>query len=197
MPLPPALRPDRKRQLDGALIPGERVRWSGQPRGRSQWASFGIYLFAIPWTAFSLFWERMALIPLLASLGGDDISRIPAGFSIVFPLFGLPFVVIGLGMMAAPFLTIAKTRRTVHAVTDRRLLSIVDGRKLEVKSAFLDRIGPVERSSGRDGWGTLKVQTMSRTDSDGDRRTERLEWIGIPDVVRVERMILEAQAPAG
>lgn len=179
-------------ELAKVLLPGECVQWAGQPRPKSQRASFGIWLFAVPWTAFALFWESLALIPLTQSLKGVALG-IPTGFGIVFPLFGVPFIVIGLAMLAAPFLAMHKASRTVHAVTDRRLLTVVTGRATKVESAFIDRIGPVERVSGEDGWGTIRVQTMSRIDSDGDRQTERLQWIGIPDVVIVERLILEAQ----
>lgn len=193
MALPPALSAEARERLTSVLLPGERLRWAGQPRPSSQWASFGIWLFAIPWTAFALFWESLALIPLLGSLRGES-ADLPAGFSIVFPLFGLPFVIVGLCMMAVPFVAIGKAGKTVHAVTDRRLLTVTDGRSLKVESAFIDRIGPVERTSRSDGSGSIRIQTLSRIDSDGDRVTERLTWTGIPDVLTVERLILEAQA---
>ena len=194
MTLLPTLAPDDRAVLTAALTPGERIRWAARPRPSGMLGSFGIYVFAIPWTAFSLFWESMALLPFFAS---DETT--PAvmkyGFGIVFPLFGIPFVLIGFGMLAAPFWAMARAGRTIHAVTDRRLVTIVRGKSTEVKSAFLDRIGPVERKSRADGRGTIRVQTHSRVDSDGDRITEKIEWIGIPDAVGVERLILEAQAP--
>ena len=117
------------------------------------------------------------------------------GFSIVFPLFGLPFVVIGFVMLSVPFWGMRKARRTQHAVTSQRLITVSTGRRTEVCSAFLDRIGPIERSEGKDGWGSIKVQTHSRIDSDGDRITERFEMTGIPDVAKVERLIVSAQRP--
>ena len=190
----PTLAPDDRAAMTAALTPGERIRWAARPNASGMWASFGIYVFAIPWTAFALFWESMALIPLFAS-NETTPAVMKYGFGIVFPLFGLPFILIGFGMLAAPFWAMARAGRTIHAVTDRRLLTIVRGRKTEVKSVFLDRIGPVERKSGRDGRGTIKVQTHSRVDSDGDRITEKIEWIGIPDAAGVERLILESQTP--
>lgn len=195
MTMPPSLAVDDRAVLATALTPGERVRWAGRPRASGMLGSFGIYLFAIPWTAFALFWETMALMPILGSSQTTMPALMKYGFGIVFPLFGIPFVVIGFGMLAAPFWGMARAKRTIHAVTDRRLLTIVRGRKTDVKSAFIDRIGPVERRSGRDGSGTIRIQTHSRTDSEGDRTTEKIEWVGIPDAAGVERLILEAQQP--
>lgn len=178
--------------ITDTLLPGEQVRWAGRPRRAAQWRAFAIWLFAVPWTAFALFWENTALLVFFAAPDGQD-AGFPPGFGIVFPLFGLPFVLVGLAMLASPFRSLSKASHTVHAVTDRRLLTVVTGRTREVKSAFVDRIGPVERVSGKDGWGSIRVQTLSRIDSDGDRYTEQLAWIGIPDVAHVERLILEAQ----
>ncbi len=46
--------------LSRELRVGERVQWSGMKLARVEWTHFGIYAFAIPWTAFSLFWTFMA-----------------------------------------------------------------------------------------------------------------------------------------
>lgn len=194
MSLPPLLSPDLRRTLDAALASGERVRWAAQPRASGMWAGFGIYVFAIPWTAFALFWESMALIPFFAA-NASTSSLMKYGFGIVFPLFGVPFIVAGLWMLSLPIRAMLRSRHTVHAITDRRLLTIVGGADETVKSALIDRIGPIERKSGRDGWGWVRIQTHSRVDSEGDRITEQIEWLGIPQAARVEQLILEAQEP--
>ena len=178
--------------LDRSLIAGERLLWAAQPRASRLWGGFGLYLFAIPWTAFALFWESMALIPFLMA-GPDTSAAWKWGFGIVFPLFGLPFIAVGLAMLYTPIHAMRKAGRTVHALTNRRLLTLVEGSKAELKSAFVDRIGPIERSEGRDGWGSISVQTHSKLDSDGDRVTEKFEIKGIPDVARLERLIVEQQ----
>lgn len=182
---------DETRRLRESLMPGERILWSAKPAPARMWPLFGIWLFAIPWTAFSMFWELMALSGWLS--GEAPRSSMDWGFGIVFPLFGLPFVAIGFGMLAVPFWGMRKAGRTQHAVTNQRMITVASGRRTEVRSAFLDRIGPIERSEGKDGWGSIKVQTHSRIDSDGDRITERFEMIGIPEVAKVERLILSAQ----
>jgi hypothetical protein len=188
----PLVPPELRRSLDASLTTGERVRWAAQPRASGMLGAFAIYFFAIPWTAFALFWESMALMPILAATD-ETSAMMKFGFGIVFPLFGVPFVLIGFAMLYAPFGAMRAARRTVHAVTDRRLITIIAGRATKTKSAMIDRIGPIERKAGRDGWGWLKIQTHSKLDSDGDRITEKFEWTGIPDVAAVERLILDAQ----
>jgi len=188
----PALPTQIKQALTAALVASERVRWAAQPSARRMTAAFGIYLFAIPWTAFALFWESMAVIPFFAA-GPDTPMLMKYGFGIVFPLFGLPFIAAGAWMLYQPIRAMRKAARTVHAVTDRRVMTLVVDGGVESRSVFVDRIGPIERKQARDGWGSLRIETHSRIDSDGDRITERFEMIGIPDVARVEQLLIKGQ----
>lgn len=192
MPVPSALPADLRHAL-GVAASGERVLWSGQPRAKRMAAAFGIWLFALPWTAFALFWESMALQPWLAEKPPE--SAIETGFLFVFPLFGLPFILIGLAMLATPFWTMARAGRTVHALTERRLLTVtVLGRKTSVVAVALDRTGPIEATIRANGSGALSVQTGTTIDSDGDRQTERFVISGVDDVVTLERELRRLQA---
>jgi len=40
----------------------------------------------------------------------------------------------------------------------------------------------------------LRIQTGTRTDSDGDKVTERFDVMGVPDVARLEGLLLERKA---
>lgn len=181
-------------RLAAEIRNGEQVVWSGQPRARRRLAGFGIWLFAVPWTAFALFWETAALSPWFRGGGSGAMEK---GFSIVFPLFGVPFVVIGLGMMAAPFYQIARARRTLLALTSQRLLRITWGRSCTVRSVLLHQVGPVTRVQRRDGSGDLKVETHSRVDHEGDRITDTFTMEGVPDVAWLERELLTRVQQAG
>lgn len=171
------------------LTAGERIVWSAQPRASRLKRGFGIWLFAIPWTVFALFWESMALLPWASSSNTPD--GIKWGFGIVFPLFGLPFIAIGLWMLWQPIRAMRKAGETIYALTDRRLIRVVTGKGREVASVMLSQIGPINRRENNDGTGDLSIQTHSRVDSDGDRITEKFEVSGVPDVARLERLIIE------
>ena len=156
--------------LERELQGDEAVVWHGWKLARLELRSFGIYLFAIPWTAFSLLWTTVATIGT-ASLGDDG----PGWIGWAFPLFGVPFVVIGLGMLAAPFMPLIQKGRVLFVVTDRRLLKLSMGSELQVKTVPANRIGLVIRNEKRDGTGRLQVAVRIGKDSDGDRHTEYFE----------------------
>jgi hypothetical protein len=174
------------------LLPGERLLWSGRSQPRKMNAAFAIWLFAIPWMAFALFWEAMAFMPWMAN------THTPPGiqwsFGIVFPLFGLPFIAVGLGMLWMPFAARRKAARTIYGLTDRRLLRVSAGKQRESASVMLGQMGPIDVSADAAGCGTLRVQTGTGRDSDGDRVTERFEIVAVPDVARLETLLLEQRA---
>ena len=61
---------------------------------------------------------------------------------------------------------------------------------------MLGQIGPIKVKVGSDGYGTLSIQTGTSIDSDGDRVTERFEIAGVPDVSRLEGLLLEQRVGA-
>lgn len=188
-PEPPfALPPALDSALRHELITGERLLWSAQPRGNKLKRGLGIWLFAIPWTVFALFWETMAFLPWVTAKTPDWVSW---SFGVVFPLFGLPFVAVGLWMLWQPVRAMRRAGDTAYGLTDRRLLRVIEARDRKVESVLLHQIGPIDRREDRAGFGDLRIQTRSSVDSEGDRTTERFEVLGVPDVARLERLLLE------
>jgi len=122
---------------------GERLLWAGTgsaaPRlplgiqlhttgGESAAGRAATTCFAIPWTAFALFWMAMA-----------------SQASWLFAMFGLPFVLIGLVMLFGPWLGPRLQRSgvtLVYAVTERRALILGDD---GVQSFPPERLGHVQR----------------------------------------------------
>src|SRR6185437_12509968 len=86
------------------LSEGEQLLWVGQPLPRRYVrSSIPIVLFGIPFTGFALFWMAGASGVLFA---GAAMNGGPGGFAAFlacFPLFGLPFLIIGLGMLTSPY----------------------------------------------------------------------------------------------
>jgi hypothetical protein len=173
------------------LVAGERLLWSAQPLARRLKGGFGIWVFAIPWTVFALFWESAAFLPWLASSKTPDAMRLT--FGIVMPLFGLPFILIGFWMLWKPIQAMRQAGMTVYGLTSRRVIRIVEGKTRTVASVLLDQIGPIDRSEAADGTGHLHIQTHSHVDSEGDRTTEKFTVLGVPDVARLERLLIEAR----
>jgi hypothetical protein len=161
-------RTSRLRQaLEHELRADETVQWHGWQLGRVELRSFGIYVFAIPWTAFALMWTALA--------GGAVFQMEDSGagwLGWAFPLFGLPFIVVGLGMLAMPFAPVLQRGRVLFVVTGQRVLKLALGRELVVTTVPADRIGLIERREQSDGTGSLKLAIKIGKDSDGDRQTE-------------------------
>lgn len=172
--------------LHRELRRGERLLWQGRPIARVRPSTFGIYLFAVPWTAFSLFWTAMA------TMAAPGMSEQGNGFgwaSWVFPLFGAPFIAVGIGMLAAPFWPLYTARRSLFAVTDQRLIHLTLGRELKSQTLPAARIGHIKRSERADGSGMLQIAIRVGTDSEGDRHTDTFDIGEVADVMEVEREI--------
>ena len=165
--------------LQKELRRGERMLWSGKQLRRFNYAALGIYLFAVPWTAFALFWIYMAGW----GIGGSE-SNDAGIIGWIFPMFGLPFVAVGLGMMAGPFVLYYSSGNTIYAVTDQRMLSIYVGRKLRSESVEAERIGGMSRSVARDGSGTLTVK-LKGSEPSGKQRGKARFKIGEVEHVRL------------
>jgi hypothetical protein len=122
--------------------------------------------------------------------GKPPKDSVTAVFGIVFPLFGLPFVLVGFGMMAMPLLAWHRGRNMIHVIGDKRLVTMIVGRRLTVKTFPASSITRTERSERRDGSGTLQVVMGWHRDSDGDKMETTEVLLGIPEVAKVERLLL-------
>ena len=163
--------------LERELGPDEVVAWHGWQLGRIDPRLFVSYVFAIPWTAFSVLWTTVAGVAM-ASAGDDG----PGWIGWAFPAFGLPFIAIGLFMLARPFVPLWQRGRVLYVVTDRRALKLGLGRALEVTTVPAERIGLIERREKPDGSGSLKLAVSIGRDSDGDRNTEHFFIAEVADV---------------
>src|SRR5688500_4637586 len=197
--MPPAsssVPPDVASRMQAELEPGEKLVWLGQPlprlMARRAWL---ITLFGIPFTAFAAFWIVMAGG---AAVFTRDIA--PGGgpfrfFGVCFPLFGLPFLVVGVGMLFAPLWARRTAARTAYALTDRRAI-VRRGRafgSVDVRSYRPQDLPSMSRHERADGSGDLVFQEVysSYRDSDGDRHTrhQRFGFIGVENVRAVEDLV--------
>jgi len=175
--------PEVARLYDQELERGESTRWSGHPNARRiALKALPVLLFAIPWTAFALFWMAGA-----AGFKVPDFSK--PGIQTFFPLFGIPFVLIGLLMLSAPYWAWRGARRTGYFITDRRVIIIEKGwRGFEVRTFLPGQLGEMVRTQRKDGSGDLVFDREYRHGKNGTQ-TVRIGFLGIPDVRQVEAII--------
>ena len=173
--MPREMQDRAERELD----PGERIEWISMPIARFFTpASTGAFIFGIPWTAFALFWTGGA------AWGTSQVEG--AGWFRAFPLFGLPFILIGFGLLSSPLWAYRKARRTVYAITDRRALSLEGGRTTTVRSFTPEQLKEIYRKERRDGSGDVIFARRTWRDSEGDRQAEEIGFLRVPDVRDVE-----------
>jgi hypothetical protein len=188
--------PDKPRPLVGALgnIPdeverelraGEKTQWIGHPIPAKFAIKEGtpIFLFGIPWTAFVVFWESMA---------------IKSG-SLFMPLWGVPFVVVGLYMLTSPLWEYLRAQRTIYVVSNQRLLILSGLLRRSRRSFAPPDIGSVEVDTDHDGVGSIFFSRERESDGEGGWKVNKIGFKAIPHVRQVEEyiMLLKEQAGTG
>ena len=209
------LTSDKQQTIEAELRPGETLLWAGQPTP-SRLAKMGIVpmLFGIPFTAFALFWTAVAGgIGFLFHSVGSGISRnIPGSdpFATPFlwvsymPLFGLVFILAGLGLLLSPLWLFLKAQRILYAVTSQRVL-LRNGSGWgghTVRSLSPDLIGDRVRTQQADGSGDLlfpRAATLTAYQEDDDTngfvgsrtryRVNPTGFFGIPEVKGVDDLL--------
>ena len=182
-PLPPELQ----QQLHGELHPGEAVVWAAQPLPRLfRTQSIMIFLFGIPFTVFALIW---LVITGIMGLVGHTAGGL-AGLLVIFPLFGLVFLLVGLGMLTSPLWLRGQRKRTLYALTNQRAI-IFAGRLfggLSVASFEPQRLTAMQRNQQTDGSGDLifeqYVQRINRGPS-----TVSVGFMAVENVQHVEELV--------
>jgi len=169
---------------------GERIEWVGRPDAKSA-ARWGLlaWIFALPWLYFTVHWE-LTSIGLLMQEVARAKTNTPIVWLTVMALWGLPFIGIGLSMLAAPLWAWRRGKSTVHIITDRRIVTIRRRRgEISISSIEPSRIVSLTRGEFSTGRGTIKIVLGKTTDSDGDE-TDLAEtfWL-VEDAERAEQLI--------
>lgn len=181
---PELLPPDLRQKLADELRPGEKLSWSAQPRPRAVLRqAFAMLLGGGFFTAFAVFW--MAAPFLFDNHAGH---RPP----VFFTLFGVPFLLIGLGTMTSPLWSQKTAARTVYGLSDQRAL-IIRPRTFggwTVQSFMPDRLTSMTRTERADGSGDLIFEQFTERVGTGSRTTRR-GFLGIDRVREVEDLIVK------
>lgn len=174
--------PSRLRTLiEAELNDGEKITWIGAPVPRRfAMRSIPIVLFGIPWTAFVLFWTCAA--------SGFQIPDFKEAVDL-FPLFGIPFVLSGFGMLSSPFWMLRKAKKTAYVLTNTRAIIFEDGFSASIRSFAPDRLTDLRREQHSDGSGDLIFERKLSYDCDGGCQTTDHGFLAVSNVKAVEDMV--------
>ncbi|WWR16772.1 hypothetical protein V1224_04875 [Lachnospiraceae bacterium JLR.KK008] len=170
-------------QFTGCLLFDEHLVWKGRPVKGHVFSQRDIFMipFSIVWGGFAIFWE---------------VSAVVSGAPVFFCLWGIPFVLVGLYMIAGRFFVQQYMRGiTYYAVTDRRVLISRGGK---ISSLNRSCAPEMHMTVNRDGSGTIMFGNV-RSNAYGywwtyhgsaqqDMNGFALE--NIPDVNQVYRLLM-------
>jgi hypothetical protein len=103
--------------------------------------------FSILWGGFAIFWE-VSVLKIAPKAQGTT--------AVVFPLFGIPFVVVGLYVMFGRFFVDAYARsKTTYGITSDRIVIVSGIFSQQTKSLQLRTLSDVSLTEGSNGFGTI------------------------------------------
>lgn len=129
------------------LMKDEIVLWKGHPNPSKHFTSKDIFLvpFSLMWGGGAIFWEYMVLTKF------DSFSD----SKIIFPLWGIPFVLLGLYFIFGRFIFKYKSKlHTKYFVTNFRVLIYKNLFSKSLTSLSLDTV-PINMNQNNDGTGSL------------------------------------------
>jgi hypothetical protein len=187
-------RGDHDSGVESHLLPGERILWEGRPLRYPLFRLGDVLLvpFSVLWCGFAVFWE---------------IGVLADGAPIVFRVWGVPFVALGLYFVAGRFVVRAvASRRTRYTITSSRILVHGGWSGGRLTTAYLKSLPPPVITERPDGSGNLAFGAFPGIADafTGGRRRAWSAWSSepsatpilreVPDVRRVSDFVAHAQA---
>ena len=188
---------DAQLRAQSELQSSENLYWTGiADPARAAISALPAAVFGIPFAGFALFWITQAY-RATSHISHNSNNSFANGFS-VFPLFGVPFLLIGLGVILAPLWAYLKGSSTVYAVTNQRVMIITGNGSRTVKSLTPADIVGVDYRERPDGSGDIAIQTNSIIRTNNSMSQMKVALVGVPNVKEVARQVLNlhAQRPA-
>jgi len=188
---------DAQLRAQSELQSGESLYWTGTADpGRAAISALPAAVFGIPFAGFALFWMNTAF-HATSAMHRSSNNAFANSFS-VFPFFGLPFLLVGMGIVLAPLWAYLKGRSTVYAVTNQRVLVISGSNSRSVKSYMPNDILGVEHRERADGSGDIVILTNAITRTNNMTSQVKVALCGVPNVKQVAQQVLalHAQRPA-
>jgi hypothetical protein len=145
-------------QFRDDLLRDEKILWVGQPETSLFFTGADIFLvpFSLLWGGFAIFWELSVLSEFFHTHEGK--SAMP----IIFPLFGIPFVIIGFYFIFGRFIYKNwKKHKTYYAVTNKRVLVLTKLFSRSLNAVNIDTIPTINKTVRSNNIGTIKFGNVN------------------------------------
>jgi hypothetical protein len=194
---------EARSELSRELSSKEQMLWTGKPKQGVIFRPSDFFLipFSVMWCGFAVFWEYTVLTQMVFS---PHRQNIPGPMAVIFPLWGIPFVLIGLYMVFGRFFVEAKARETTYyGVTSDRILIKSGLFSRTVKSLNLRTLLDLSFTEGDEGRSTITfgpanpwTGLIGNSSWPGASQKVAPSFDLIPDARRVYELIREAQTKA-
>ncbi|HYM10831.1 MAG TPA: PH domain-containing protein, partial [Bryobacterales bacterium] len=124
-----------------------------------------------------------------SAMSRSSSNSFTKGFA-VFPIFGLPFLLIGLGVILTPLWAYLKGLSTVYAVTNQRVMVISGRGTRSVKSVTPADIVAVDYRERPDGSGDIAILTTAQTRTNNSVSQVKVGLFGVSNVKEVARQVM-------
>lgn len=179
MPAECSIPPYLQAKVDHELDEGERVQWVGAPiPGYFTPGATATFVFGTLWTTFMVSWMI-------------GVTKFTIEESSPHPLFGVPFLLLGIYMQFSPWRAHRRFVNTAYVITDRRALTFHGGRSTTIRSYRPDRLEDIYRREKRNGTGDVIITRRVWRGMEGDPGSEDLGFLRISNPREVERMLNE------
>ncbi|MEO8530083.1 MAG: hypothetical protein ABI459_02575 [Deltaproteobacteria bacterium] len=176
----------------------ERLLWVGSPATGLRFTTKSLFgsAFGLFFLAFALFWTAGAATPLFMMATGQGVVEGPRLFFYIFPLWGLPFILVGAYMTFGHyFYDASRRKRTRFALTTKRaLITRWTRKKRELLSYPITPETVIDYQPGDET--TIYFANKVTTDSDGDRHVEKIGFEHVPDGAAAYSVIRRIQTGA-
>jgi hypothetical protein len=107
-------------------------------------------------------------------------------------LFGIPFMLVGAGMLISPLWHFWRGLRTAYVLTSKRAIIAIAGPFARQFSVPLDQIRFVDTRPSTGGGGSILFKETAATDGEGGTTISREGFVAIADVSRVDQLLRQA-----
>jgi len=176
-------------ELKQSLSSNEKLVWSGKPKTGIVFRSTDIFLipFSFLWAGFALFWESTVII--------HDAP-------ILFKLWGIPFILVGLYVTIGRFFLDAKKRAgTTYGITANRIIIMSGIFNKEIKSLNIKTLSDITIIEKSDRSGTItfgptdfRATMMEGFDWPGAKQPPKLDFIEEVKIVYDKIIDLQKQS---
>jgi hypothetical protein len=151
-------------ELEVYLEPGDRLVWYGIPKQGILFSKSDIFLvpFSLLWGGFAILWELLA---------------ISSDAPLIFMLWGIPFVLLGIYMIIGRFIVNALIRKkTLYGFTKKRIVVKTGLRGNSIRLGDMNNLAGIKMKLTKDGSGSIIFSFHSKltevlSDKNGVKRT--------------------------